>query len=386
MKNFMRMMRAMVLAALSGAMICAAQAQQELEISRAVMPLIPVSLNGYSGEVESVLSFDLEALGLKITSQGAQYSVTGSAGGQVSGTLAMVGGQTMFSRTYSGGSLRAQAHSLADDIVAALRQTPPIFHGKIAYKCQVQGISEIFVSDFDGHNPVQLTHDGSLVDGPAWVPGGQELLYTSWKSGNTQILAHNVRTGARRVLAGYPGSDLSPAVSKDGRRVAMILSQGGSPNLWVSDIDGSGLKQLTQSREEDSSPTWSPDGSQICYVHRAGRAGLRIVRADGGPSIPVRTGVVGNNVTGPDWSPDGKLIAFTAGSGNFTICVVPAEGGEAQRLAAGEDPCWAPNSRTIIFSRRTGDRRVLCLLDVPTKSVKDVRQLSGSCSEPSWAR
>ena len=56
---------------------------------------------------------------------------------------------------------------------------------------------------------------------------------------------------------------------------------------------------------------------------------------------------------------------------------MPAEGGEANNWLTGEDPCWAPNSRTIIFSRRSNDKQVLCLLDVPTKHVKDVRQILG---------
>jgi Tol biopolymer transport system component len=113
---------------------------------------------------------------------------------------------------------------------------------------------------------------------------------------------------------------------------------------------------------------------------------LQVINAGGGPPRTLRVAGVFGNMTSPDWSPDGKQIAFTSGSGSFTICVAPAEGGDAQRLVAGEDPCWAPNSRTIIFCRRANNKRTLCLLDVPTKHVKDIRQLSGNCSEPSWAR
>ncbi|HWD20112.1 MAG TPA: hypothetical protein VHB20_12635 [Verrucomicrobiae bacterium] len=365
-----------------------AMAQEELQINGVARALIPVSITGFSGETQSVLAFDLSVMGIRITSENPQYVVSGSAGGQLSGSLSLSGKSPILSRVYSGGSARAQAHSFADDIIKELRGTAPIFHTKIAYRCQQAGSSEVFVADFDGHNPIQLTHDNSLVDSPSWAPGGQAIFYTSWKSGNTtQILEHDLSSGARKVFAGHPGSNLSPAVSPDGRRVAMILSQGGSPNLWVANRDGSGLKQLTKSREEDSCPTWSPDSSEICFVHRSGRATLRKINASGGESVPVSAaGVLGANLTGPNWSPDGKLIAFTVGSMNFTICVAPASGGEAQKLVAGEDPCWAPNSRTIIFSRRTSDKRTLCLLDAPTKQVKDVRQISGSCSEPSWAR
>ena len=131
----------------------------------------------------------------------------------------------------------------------------------------------------------------------------------------------------------------------------MILSQSGNPNLYVSDLDGGNLRQLTHGKEEASSPCWSPDGREICYVVRSGRAGLRKISVEGGEgrSLAV-TGVYGNS-TEPDWSPDGTKIVFTSGSGNFSICVAPAVGGEAEKLVDGEGPCWAPNSRTVVFSR-----------------------------------
>jgi TolB protein len=219
------------------------------------------------------------------------------------------------------------------------------------------------------------------------VPGGRGLFYTSWKNGSPEIFEHNLATGARSMFAGYPGLNCSAEVSPDGQKVAMILSKGGSPNLYVCDLDGNHLKQLTHTRDEDSSPCWSSDSREICFACRSGRAVLQKVSVDGGEAVPVHaSGVFGNNLTAPDWSPDGSKIAFTIGSANFSICVMPAEGGEAVRLVAGEDPCWAPNSRTIVFSQRRSGKRVLCLLDVPTKHVKDVGEISGSCSEPSWAR
>ena len=86
---------------------------------------------------------------------------------------------------------------------------------------------------------------------------------------------------------------------------------------------------------------------------------------------------------------DGKWIAFTSQySSGFNICVVPARGGTATLLVSGEDPSWSPNSRTLIFVRRSNGRNTLSLLDVPTKQVKDVPRVSGntSNSQPSWAR
>jgi TolB protein len=365
-----------------------AKPDEPIEIRKPTTYVVPISVSGFEGEVESVLTFDLSVLGMEITTPDkAAYLVNGSQNGRLQGSLTAAGtDHALWARAYAGGLIRAQAHAFANDIVKEIRGTAPIFQTRIAFRLQNGGTTEIAVSDFDGYNAEVLTHDGTLVDGPCWLPGGRGLLYTSWKNGGEEILEHNLSSGERRVFAGFPGANLSPEVSPDGRKAAMILSRSGSPNLWVCNLDGSGLEQLTHTRDEDSCPTWSPDSREICFVCRSGRAELQKVSASGGPARPVRLAGAYGNSTSPDWSPDGKWLAFTSGSGNFTICVAPADGGDTQKLVAGEDPCWAPNSRTIVFCRRVSNKRILCLLDVPTKRVKDVRQISGSCSEPAWAR
>ena len=106
--------------------------------------------------------------------------------------------------------------------------------------------------------------------------------------------------------------------------------------------------------------------------------------AEGGaPQRISTTGAI--NPSDPSWSPDGKLIAFTSQTGKFfNIWVVPVAGGAPTLVCAGEDPSWASNSRNLIFTRRDVNKRVLGIVDVPTKQVKMLPAFSGSASQPDW--
>lgn len=352
----------------------------------------PIALSGFSGTAEAVLKQDLSIIGFDfVPSDKAKYIVSGGLkGGQLEGTLTeAVNKHVHFANAYTDASERAQAHRLADDIAKAALNLPPIGRTRIAFKVDTGRTSEIYVADFDGHNAIKLTEDGSIVAAPAWAPGGRNLYYTSYRANNPDIYLHRA-DGGRATVARFTGLNTSAAVSPDGTRVAMILSKSGSPDVWVMNVDGSGLKQLTTTREDESSPCWSPDSRTICFSSREpGRAALFTVPATGGKMQKVdTTGYL--NATEPDWSPDGATIAFTqATGGGFQLCIVEANGGRGgtvRQLQAGEDPSWSPNSRTLIFTRRVNNKRVLSLLDVKTGHVKDAAQISGSCSQPSWAR
>lgn len=353
---------------------------------------IPIAVTGFSGEVAATLKFDLEAAGCQyVSADRAKFLLSPVSGNAspVSGLLTTTAKNELLRKAYSGAGERALAHALANDVIFALTGVKGVAGTKIAFRIdQGVGVEEIGISDSDGHNLVAITSDRSLSKGPAWIPGKRDVVYASWRLGPPQILLHSLGTGERRKVVGLPGGSHSPAVSPDGSKIAFISARSGtSPDLYVVNLDGSGLKRLTKSDDDESSPAWSPDGKTLLYSSRTrGSPQLFTVPADGSAAAS-RLRVIGVlNATEPDWSPDGKTIVFTTQRGGFEICTVPAGGGTSTTICAGEDPSWAPNSRTVVFVNRKGDNRVLSLLDVPTKRVKDLRRISGSCSQPSWAR
>jgi len=391
MKNYLKICLPVLFAVLAANF---AYSQNEITITHEITVVgntkpIPVSLDGFSGEVEDVLKFDLYVQGFSfVAPDAAQYQISGSASGNVTGSVAdKFAKKVILSRSYNGASLRRQAHAFADDIVFTITGKKGIGLTKIAFKAQSpDGTGEIYVSDFDGHNAQPVTHDNAIVSKPSWAPGRLALYYNSYKLENPDIFYSDLSTGQRRVVARYGGSNFSPAASPNGSKVAMILSKDGSPDVYVCNADGSNLKRLTTG-VEDSSPCWSPDGQWVCFATKiAGRRLLAKVPANGGAVQVIHTAGA-PNPTEPEWSPDGKWIAFTSQTSEFDICVVPADGSAAPTvLVRGQAPSWSSNSRTLVFSHSVGYRQTLSVLDVFTKQVKDVGRVSGSDSEPAWRK
>ncbi|MFM1770031.1 MAG: Tol-Pal system protein TolB [Verrucomicrobiota bacterium] len=349
---------------------------------------IPVHVSGFTGEADAVLKNDLRFMGVVHGSpEEARYLITGTGAGRAEARVTeKVTRALVHQAAFTAATPRTAVHALADSIAKKLTGLPGIAQTRITYKVENgPGRSEVYIADYDGFGAQAVTRDNVIVASPAWAGKGT-LVYASYKSGQPTIFSHVLATGARAAVGRNPGSSYSPAVSPDGRRVAMILNKGGSPDLYVSNLDGSGLVQLTKTREAESSPCWSPDGSRLCYVSReGGPPALYTISASGGGRSPIRT-TFAPNPTEPDWSPDGKWIAFTAQTGGFKIFIVPAGGGQAVEVAAGEDPSWAPNSRALIFCSGRDHAKTLSLLDVPTKYVKPLARVSESNSQPGWAR
>src|SRR6185369_1724301 len=347
----------------------------------------PVALDGFSGEVAEALKFDLYVQGFSFVSPAqAQYIISGSNAGNIAGKVTDSAKRPIMPpKSYTGASPRTQAHALANDIVQAITGKPGISTqrgttARIAFKAQPSGggAGEIYMADLDGKNAQAVTSDHAIVAAPSWVPGRLALCYNSYAiEDSPYIFFHDLKSGDRKIIARYGGSCISPSVSPNGDRVTMVLSKNGRPNVFVADIDGSHLLQLTDS-EEDSSPCWSSDDRWICFATKVNERRVLAKISPGDGEVQKIPTSPQPNPSEPDWSPDGKWIAFTSQSGNyFNVCVMPADGNAAPIVvAADEDPSWAPNSRTLIFARRDGYAYTLSVLDVFTKQSKDIARIS----------
>ncbi|HZS43756.1 MAG TPA: S9 family peptidase [Blastocatellia bacterium] len=108
----------------------------------------------------------------------------------------------------------------------------------------------------------------------------------------------------------------TPAISPDGKRVVFSrtwvdkMKDQYRSNLWIADIDGSRIRELTNGSWRDSSPVWSPDGKRIAFLSdRDGTNQIHVMWADTGELAQLtRVEDAPGNLR---WSPDGKQIAFT---------------------------------------------------------------------------
>ena len=143
-----------------------------------------------------------------------------------------------------------------------------------------------------------------------------------------------------------------PAISPDGKTV--IFSRGyvdmmqdrGRSNLWVIDITGDRLRQLTDGAWSDSSPVWSPDGKRIAFLSdRSGSNQLHAMWVDTRETLQLTR--LERAPSGINWSPDGKLVAFTSlvpdDSPILPVRLPPVPRGA--QLARGavviDEPSWA---------------------------------------------
>ncbi|MCR4408427.1 MAG: DPP IV N-terminal domain-containing protein [Anaerolineae bacterium] len=143
---------------------------------------------------------------------------------------------------------------------------------------------EIWVMDADGGNPTRITggqEDQALY--PAWAPDGLRLAYMNI-SNRIDILVHVLGEELGRSLtADATFGSWSPAWSPDGSRLAFMAEQeDGNKEIYVMDVDGSHVENLTNNPAAEADPSWSPDGKKILFIsNRDSHAQVYMMDADG---------------------------------------------------------------------------------------------------------
>lgn len=131
------------------------------------------------------------------------------------------------------------------------------------------------------------------------------------------------------------------------RRLAFTSHRSGDSDVWVVDVDGRNLRNLTRAPNAlDDRPSWSPDGSRIAFGSSRDSSSQDETRETGDVYVMDANGRNVRRLTraargsyAPAWSPDGKLIAVNSQrDGNSELYLMKADGSKQRRLTLHPEP------------------------------------------------
>lgn len=190
----------------------------------------------------------------------------------------------------------------------------------------VRAKRQLMVVDGGGGAPRQLTELAFDAGGPTWSPDGRTLFFTGDERQDEELRTENsgdiwavdATGGTVRRLTTNPGTESSPAVSPDGRRLAFLSTpeRGAQTDLLVVEIGAGGNfrgqpANLTAAWDlRPGAPRWSADGSAVLFS--AGVQGAsHLFRAAEGDSVRQITAGP-RRLSSFSFSDDGDVMAYVA--------------------------------------------------------------------------
>jgi TolB protein len=214
----------------------------------------------------------------------------------------------------------------------------------IVYSANPTGVYELYEMDLQG-NSSQLTHNLGTLTAPEISPDGQLIVFSLGDGQKASVWIIN-RDGSQPRVVYDSGWD--PTWSPDGKQLLFASYDANKTiQLFTINLDGSGLKQLTQLTNLRGRSDWSPDGKwAVTYAGEPWGREVYLLPMDGGE--PVQLTLSGGNSQGPSFSPDGQWVAFTSyygAIGNENGCeiyIIRTNGSQLTRLTNNTFCDWQP--------------------------------------------
>ncbi|HEX8274753.1 MAG TPA: BamA/TamA family outer membrane protein [Longimicrobiaceae bacterium] len=213
------------------------------------------------------------------------------------------------------------------------------------------------------------------ITGPTWSPDGGTVVVSGLRGGITDLYAVELRTGRAVRLTDDRYTEMQPAFSPDGRRLAFVTDRFGTRldsltytpyRLAVMEVDTRAITPVPgMAGTHNLDPQWTADGAGLFFVsNRTGIPNVYRVELGGGEVrrvTDVFSGVSGITDVSPSisLSRDGSRLVFTAfedrGHNLYTI-TDPRQLTGVAVPAGGADAGGAPAAATLPPQPRSPER------------------------------
>jgi Tol biopolymer transport system component len=143
---------------------------------------------------------------------------------------------------------------------------------------------EIYLMNLTSKKTTRITTNDRLDGSPAFHPDGVRIFYISFmdkdsanKITNSEIFVTDTSGRYHNRLTNRIGNDGALDVSPDGKTIACHYFLNNKADIYVMDIDGSNLRQLTSDTLDNRWPRWTPDGKLIAYTRVAENSDIWIM-------------------------------------------------------------------------------------------------------------
>jgi len=212
----------------------------------------------------------------------------------------------------------------------------------------------MYIMDIDGNNQEKLFENSVKMGHYSFSPDGRRIIFNINNPDYDMCCVNADGTWLMTVLAGRQAFE--PAWSPDGTKIAFQSWEHDPSEIYVMDVDGGNLVQLTDNSAYDDYPHWSPDGTRIVYNTEVGAAiEIYTMNADGSGQKRLTNSYNANWF--PKWSPDGTEILFQSnvtGAQFWGIFIMDTNGDNIVALQESTEyssnaPSWSLDGKKIVF-------------------------------------